>query len=459
MDIHSLFSSDTIVSLGTSIGHGGALAIIRVSGPKSFVIVQSVFTGKDLESQKGQTIHFGHIKKGTELIDEVLVSVFKEPHSFTKENSVDISCHASPYIVEQILQLLLHAGARLARPGEFTQRALKNGRFDLAQAEAVADLIHSETAMAHRVAIQQIRGDFSAKIQKLRSSLIHFASLLELELDFSDEDVEFANRAKLKHLVQDIIENINPLIASFSWGNVVKKGVPIVITGKPNVGKSTLLNSLIGEEKALVSKIPGTTRDVIEERIRLEGVDVRFVDTAGMRKAQDPVEAMGIARAMQEIQKAHLILQVLDLSQESVQSIKDKFREFALEKTPYLVVGNKSDIGGEAVKKVCQQLGGIVISAQEKKGLKVLTKKIAQKIKNILPVKNTTIVVNARHYQALKATEKILQKVVQGLSKNQETVLLVFEIREALRHLGEITGEITTEDLLDSIFSKFCIGK
>lgn len=452
-----LTNQDTIVALATASGVA-AISIIRLSGIDSIELTNTIFKKVDLSNQKSHTVHFGTIRENDKIIDEVLVTVFKAPNSFTKENSIEISCHGSQFIINKIIQLLIKQGARMATPGEFTQRAYFNGRFDLAQAEAVADLIASENESAHMVAMNQMRGGISTEIKKLRKQLIDFASMIELELDFSEEDLEFANRDQLKSLILKINKVLSVLIQSFELGNVIKDGVPVVIAGKPNVGKSTLLNALLEDEKAIVSDIPGTTRDIIEDELNIEGIKFRFMDTAGLRKTDDRVEAIGVERTEQKLKEAALILYIFDLVTDTIEEIIAKEVELKNQKTPYILVGNKADLKIPS-SKLLEYENFISISAKSNEKLPELKDKILNLInlKNINT--NAVIVTNNRHYQSLCNTQNALHDVLRGLDNQISNDFLTQDIRQALYFLGEITGEITTDDLLDNIFSKFCIGK
>jgi len=449
---------ETIVALATAQGVS-AIAVIRLSGKDSIELAQKIFKGKDLTTQATHTIHFGTIHDGDRNIDEVLVSLFKAPNSFTKENSVEISCHGSPVIVKEIIKVLLKHGARLATPGEFTKRAFLNGRFDLAQAEAVADIIVAETDNARQAAFNQMRGGFSKEIQHLREELIHFASLIELELDFGEEDVEFAKRDDLKKLIHQIQTYLRSLIHSFDLGNVIKNGVPTVIAGKPNAGKSTLLNTLLNEEKAIVSEIPGTTRDVIEDEMLLGGISFRFMDTAGLRETTDIVEAIGVARTYENLRKASLILYLFDLSQSSLDEMYKEEEAIKKLNVPYIKVGNKIDRADAATIKQLEADGFVLISASQKTNIQHLKDKILSHF-HIGEVKQGDVLVtNLRHYQSLKQTNDALDRVLGGMDSGITGDFLAMDIRQSLHYLGEITGQVTTDDLLDNIFSKFCIGK
>ncbi|MFM8851040.1 MAG: tRNA uridine-5-carboxymethylaminomethyl(34) synthesis GTPase MnmE [Cytophagales bacterium] len=450
-------TDDTIVALATPQGIS-ALAVIRLSGGESIGITNRVFRGKDLTRQPSHTMHFGLITDGDRPIDEVLVSVFREPSSFTKEDSIEISCHGSPTIVKEIIKVLLKQGARMAKPGEYTKRAFLNGRFDLAQAEAVADLIHAENDNARQAALNQMRGGFSKEIQHLREKLIHFASLIELELDFGEEDVEFAKRDELKQLIFKIQSYLKPLILSFDQGNVIKNGVPVVIAGKPNAGKSTLLNALLNEERAIVSEIAGTTRDVIEDEMILGGITFRFMDTAGIRHTLDTIEAIGVQRTYESMKKASLILYLFDLTETSNEEIDREESEIKKLGIPYLKIGNKLD---QASPDVLKNLGNdfVLIAAAAKTNLEKLKHRIIS-LFQVNDVKQGDVVVtNLRHYQNLLQTNQSLTHVLEGMDGHVTGDFLAMDIRQSLHYLGEITGEITSDDLLVNIFSKFCIGK
>ncbi|PRX55245.1 tRNA uridine-5-carboxymethylaminomethyl(34) synthesis GTPase MnmE [Flagellimonas meridianipacifica] len=452
---------DTIVALATPPGVG-AIAIIRVSGEEAISIVDSLFAsvrGKKLGNQKTHTVHLGHIKDGTKALDEALVSVFKGPNSYTGENVVEISCHGSPYIQQQIVQLLLRNGCRTASAGEFTLRAFLNGKMDLSQAEAVADLIASDSASAHEIALKQMRGGFSNEIEELRQELLNFASLIELELDFSQEDVEFANRDQFNTLLLKISEVLKKLIDSFSLGNVMKHGVPVAIVGEPNVGKSTLLNVLLNEEKAIVSDIAGTTRDAIEDQISIKGINFRFIDTAGIRDTQDTVEQIGIELTFSKINKAKLVIYLFDgknYNDSTLQEITTKFPD-----KPLLPICNKTDtLDKETMEKLKASVPGVsFISAKTGEGVETLKEKLYNSVETGTLKGDNIVVSNSRHYDALlKALEEI-QKVKEGLDIGVAGDLMAIDIRQALFHLGEITGSVTTDDLLGNIFSNFCIGK
>ena len=451
---------DTIVALATPQGVG-AIAVIRLSGKDAIKITNRIFKGKDLEKQASHTIHFGTIRDGDKIIDEVLASVFVAPKSFTKENVVEISTHGSSYIINQVLKLFVRKGIRLAKPGEFTQRAFLNGQFDLAQAEAVADLVHADSETSHQAALNQMRGGFSSEIQELRNQLIHFASMIELELDFVEEDVEFASRDDLRRLVERILRIVEELILSFDLGNVIKNGVPTVIAGKPNAGKSTLLNALLNEEKAIVSDIAGTTRDFIEDEISIGGVIFRFIDTAGLRETTDTIEAIGVSRTQEKMRTASLILYLFDLSDTDLVEINRDINKLENLGVPFLKVANKTD---KAKKNIINELKAnhpdtIFISAGQKENLEGLKLRILELVNLDKFRTGNTIITNVRHYDSLTKTRESLLDVLTGLDSQVTNDFLAMDIRRALHYLGEITGQVTTDDLLANIFSKFCIGK
>lgn len=459
MSVSTSNTQDTIVALATSPGSQGAIAVIRVSGTDAISLVNSVFKGKDLNKQASHTIHFGTIREGEEIIDEVLVSLFVGPNSYTKENSVEISTHNSKYIIERVINLLIRKGARAARPGEFTLRAFLNGGLDLSQAEAVADLIASNSSASHQIAMQQMRGGFSNQLKKLREDLVHFASLIELELDFSEEDVEFANRDQLKALIQKIYSVINKLIASFEQGNVLKNGVPVVIAGKPNVGKSTLLNALLNEERAIVSDIAGTTRDTIEDEINIKGITFRFIDTAGIRHTEDVIEAKGVERTREKMKQARLIIYLFDPTQDKIEAVQEQIQEVKDLNIPFVTIINKSDLITESQRAEYQVLNPLYISAKEQLGIEELKDELLNQV-NLSNINTDDVMVtNIRHVEALQHTQTALEKVLYGIDNPVTSDFLAMDIRQALHHLGEITGTVTTDDLLDNIFSKFCIGK
>lgn len=458
----SLYHTDTIVALATP-GGIGAIGVIRLSGDEAISIASAVFRGKDLRKQLTHTIHFGSVADGELVLDEVLMSVFIGPRSYTRENVVEISCHGSAYIIESIIRLLIRKGARAAKPGEFTLRAFLNGQLDLSQAEAVADLIASDSRASHQVAMQQLRGGFSNQLQVLREQLIHFASMIELELDFSEEDVEFANRDQLKQLILDINRVILTLIQSFELGNVIKNGVSTVIAGRPNAGKSTLLNALLNEERAIVSPIPGTTRDTIEELLNINGVNFRLIDTAGIREATDTIEALGVQRTMEKISQSALLVYLFDINTLSPDEFYTDVQKLQREDLPLLIVANKMDqeMATEKLTRINMPAGlqFIAISALEKQNIDALKQAIYDLALQGKLTGQETMITNIRHLEALQKTETALQSVLAGIDNPVTSDFLAIDIKQALYYLGEITGQVTTDDLLDNIFSKFCIGK
>ena len=461
---------ETICAISTGAGEG-AIGVVRLSGAKSFAIIEPLFHGKKLSEQPSHTIHYGTIRDGEKLIDEVVVSIFKGPNSYTGEDVLEISCHGSSYILDQLMQLLLRNGAVAAKPGEFTLRAFLNGKLDLSQAEAVADLIASDSEASHRMAMSQMRGGYSNQINELRQKLIDFASLIELELDFSEEDVEFADRKDLSNLVEQLRKNIAVLIQSFSSGNVLKQGVPVAIVGEPNAGKSTLLNALLNEDRAIVSDIAGTTRDVIEDEVNIGGIKFRFIDTAGIRNTTDEIESKGIEKTYQKIEQATVVLQIIDAvknDKEAVEAlVKDVRSRLQDEQTQLLVIANKVDklTGGDnsIPATLAEKFAGIenvlYVSAKEQHNVAEIGKQLVSFANAGILGKQDVIITNARHYEALQKAEEALDKVAEGLETNVSGDFLAMDIRQALFHLGEITGEVTTDDLLGNIFGKFCIGK
>jgi len=467
--------TDSIIALATPSG-AGAIAIVRISGENAITIGNSVFQsikGKDLTKQKTHTLHLGHIIDDTKTLDEVLVSIFKGPNSYTGENTIEISCHGSTYIQQQIIQLLLRKGCRMANPGEFTLRAFLNGKLDLSQAEAVADLISSDNEASHQIAMQQMRGGFSNEIAKLREELLNFASLIELELDFAEEDVEFADRTQFHELLNRIEFVLKRLIDSFAVGNVIKNGIPVAIVGEPNVGKSTLLNALLNEERAIVSEIAGTTRDTIEDELVIGGIGFRFIDTAGIRETEDVVESIGIRKTFEKIEQAQVVLYLVDGSRLSVDG---KLETLLLEvgktrnqfpQKPILVIINKMDlISTENISLIDkelttnnQQLTTIYISAKENIGVDELKNQLLSFINTGALRNNETIVTNTRHYDSLLKALDEIQKVKYGLKTHLSSDLMAIDIRESLYHFGMITGEVTNDELLGNIFANFCIGK
>ncbi len=452
--------NDTIIALATPQGVG-AIAVIRLSGNDAIRLTNEVFFGKNLEKQESHTIHFGTIRDGEKIIDEVLVSLFIAPKSFTKENVVEISTHGSSYIINQVIKLFLKKGVRPAKPGEFTQRAFLNGQFDLAQAEAVADLIHADSETSHQAALSQMRGGFSSEIQQLREKLIHFASMIELELDFGEEDVEFASRTELQELVERLLRVVEELILSFDLGNVIKNGVPTVIAGKPNAGKSTLLNALLNEEKAIVSEIAGTTRDFIEDEINIGGVIFRFIDTAGLRETTDTIEAIGVSRTQEKMKTASMILYLFDLGDTDLIEINRDVNKLENLGVPFLKVANKIDKANPLLINELKEKhpDTIFISAGNKENLEGLKVRIMELVNLDKFKTGNTLVTNVRHYDSLIKTRDSLLDILKGLADEVTNDFVAMDIRRSLHYLGEITGEITTDDLLANIFSKFCIGK
>ena len=451
---------DTIVALATPPGIG-AIGIIRLSGNNTYHIVNQLFPSKDLQKQSSHTLHVGFLKKELMILDEVVVSLFKNPTSYTGEDVIEISCHGSPYVQQQVIDACIELGARLAKPGEFTQRAFLNGKLDLAQAEAVADLIAANTNASQKAALHTIRGGFSENLMALRERLIRFSALIELELDFSQEDVEFADREQFHKLINEMQVATDKLITSFQLGNVIRNGVSVAIIGKPNAGKSTLLNSLLNENRAIVSDIPGTTRDTIEEIINIDGILFRLIDTAGIRKQSgDSIENAGMERSIEKMKQADLVLYLFDAG-EGKAEIVNKKSEFESQQFNYLFVANKIDIRGE---KVAKEIFGdfdkmIFISAKQHLHTDTLKERMVDAVLQGQVQTENTVVTNARHYHALKEVEKSLSDIQEGLNNKLPGDLLALDIRRCLHYLGEITGEITNDDQLDYIFSKFCIGK
>lgn len=463
-----MINNDIICAISTPQGNG-AIAVIRLSGNEALVLCDKVFRlpneNKKLTDQLANTIHFGTITDNDKIIDEVVVSIFKNPHSYTGEDVVEISCHGSEYIQQQILQLFIKNGARLAKPGEFTMRAFLNGKMDLSQAEAVADLIASSSAASHKVAVQQMRGGFSSEIANLRDRLLNFISLLELELDFSEEDVEFADRKQLDNLLNNIQNLIHKLLKSFDLGNVIKNGVPVAIVGHTNVGKSTLLNRILNEEKAIVSDIAGTTRDVIEDVINMEGVSFRFIDTAGIRETTDIIESIGVERTYDRIAKASIVLLLVDATEgldemiKAIKTVKDKIGDGDKK---LIVVLNKIDKAGTKLDMqnlLNKQDVILKISAKTGENIDQLVKELLSVVNLSALNQNEVIVTNVRHYEALEKASVALQRAIDGLNSGITGDFLAQDIRETLHYLGEITGEITTDEVLGNIFKNFCIGK
>ena len=467
-------TNDTICAIATANGVG-AIGLIRVSGNKSLEIVSSVFS-KSLVDKPTHTVHFGTIlSENKDIIDEVLVSIFHQGKSFTGEESAEIACHGSPYIQQQIMRVLLQNGCRLAEPGEFTMRAFMNGKMDLSQAEAVADLIASQSKNAHTIAMKQMRGGFSNELKEIREKLINFASLIELELDFAEEDVEFADRTQLKLMVKEVLLYIQKLAKSFELGNAIKNGVPVAIVGAPNTGKSTLLNTLLGEDRAIVSNIEGTTRDVIEETLNIDGIVFRLIDTAGIRESVDTIENLGIERSLEKINQAQIVVVMSDFSEKGSEleghasmdtlTAKEWIEKLHAEHPDkkFVLVGNKADLRQNEKlnenEEQTDEIPFIPISAKKGLGIDELKQWMVNQLTENFDIANDTIVSNLRHYEALKKTEVSLLKAQEGLHSLTTSDWIAMDIRQAMYDLGTITGDISTDDLLGNIFSKFCIGK
>tara|TARA_B110000003_G_scaffold23804_3_gene22814 strand:+ start:5154 stop:6518 length:1365 start_codon:yes stop_codon:yes gene_type:complete len=451
--------NDTIVAQSTPQGIG-AIGIIRLSGKNSIKIVNTLFPSKDLSKVDSHTIHYGNIEYKGLIIDEVLVSIFKEPNSYTKENIVEISCHGADFIIKKILSLTIMLGARVADKGEFTFRSFLSGNIDLSQAEAVSDLISSNSENSHKIAINHIKGVFSNKIKKLREDLINLSSLLELELDFSEEDVEFANRDQLKNLLNEILSFNNLLLDSYKLNNVIKDGINVLILGKPNVGKSTILNGLIEDDKAIISDIPGTTRDVLEDTITIGGNLLRFIDTAGIRETEDKIEKIGIKKALNQIDNASLILYIIDLNNTDSKSLNSEINSEFLKNKNVIYVGNKADLKIEKdIINLFKKNNFLMISANNSIELINLKGKIDLFITKNLINEDSSIMINERHFSSLTNVNESINNVKKNLNNKSNTDLLALDIKYALNHLGEITGEVTNDEILGNIFSKFCIGK
>lgn len=451
---------DTIVALATAPGIG-AIGVIRISGSRAFQIVNSLFPSKDLEAQPSHTIHVGMLRQDGQLLDEVVVSLFRGPRSYTGEDVVEISCHGSPYVQQQVIQALTQHGARLAKPGEFTQRAFLHGKMDLAQAEAVADLIASNTQAAQQTALHAMRGGFSARLSELRDRMLRFSALIELELDFSQEDVEFADRKEFYSLINELDKNTHTLLDSFRLGNVIRNGVSVAIIGKPNAGKSTLLNALLQEDRAIVSDIPGTTRDTIEEILNIDGILFRLIDTAGIRQhTSDVIESAGMERSLEKMKQADLVIYLFDVA-DAVSDLQYWRQQLIAAGRTYLLVGNKVDITGELItrEKYSQEEQVLFISARNHLHLELLREKMVDAVLAGHVQAESSIVTNARHYHALQQVQKSLNDIRAGLDDRLPGDLLALDIRRCLHFLGEITGEVNNEEMLDYIFSKFCIGK
>jgi tRNA modification GTPase len=467
MNLEHISSKDTICALATPAGTG-AIAIIRLSGAEAFNICEKVFVPngklKHMSEMPSHTLHLGAFFDQLDLVDEVLISVFRHPASYTGEDVIEISCHGSIYIQKKIIEVLLSNGARMADPGEFTIRAFLNGKFDLSEAEAVADLIASNTKVSHELAIEQMRGGFSSKIRWLRARLLEFVSLLELELDFSEEDVQFADRTSLIKLLSDIKDEVVRLKSSFALGNVLKYGIPVAIVGKPNVGKSTLLNALLNEERAIVSDIPGTTRDTIEDTINIEGINFRFIDTAGLRHSIDSIESMGIYRTYEKIGQASVVLYVFDINETTEDDIDEAIADIRsqvnIPDKEIILIANKTDMLLESPHtfRKLVDMDTLFVSAKRLENINLITNRLLNSVQ-LGEMGDKTIVSNLRHYDALAHTLGSIMNVEKGFEDGISSDLIAIDIRQALYHLGLITGEITSDEILGSIFGKFCIGK
>jgi len=462
-----LLKNDTICALATPAGVS-AIGIIRISGDETFPICEKMLhpSGKpfQLSTAPTHTLHLMQLFEDGEMLDEVLVSIFHAPHSYTGEDSIEISCHGSLYIEQKIVELLIKNGIRLAKPGEYTMRAFLNGKLDLSQAEAIADLIASNSKAAHDIAIDHMRGGFAKKLHDLRHDLVNFATWINLELDFSEEDVEFADRKEIRKLLLTIKEELIKLIGSFSLGNVLKNGIPVAIVGKPNVGKSTLLNAILNEERAIVSEIPGTTRDTIEDTLVIQGVPFRFIDTAGLHQTTESVENMGIERTYQTIEQASVILYMIDINETTIDDINEAlldFKEHINNKSKrFIIIANKTDLLVETPHHFPDfvELETIFISAKRKENINLIIESLLKSV-NTEKLESNTIISNARHYEALKKALEAMENVENGLNEHIPSDLLSTDIKLAIHYIGEITGEITTDEILDNIFNKFCIGK
>ena len=450
--LHSDSINDNICAISTPPGFGG-IAVVRVSGPDAIQIVNTIFS-KEISKAKGYSLHYGEIIKNNHDIDQVVVSIFKSPKSFTGEDVVEISCHGSTYIQQEILLLLTENGARIAKPGEFSQKAFINGKMDLTQTEAIADLIHAKSKSAHDIALNQMKGGFANELSTLRTKLIELASLVELELDFSEEDVEFADRDQLQSLIETIIQNLEKLKQSFNYGNAIKNGVPVVILGRPNAGKSTLLNNLIDDDRALVSDIPGTTRDTIEESSIINGIEFKFIDTAGIRETKDKVEKMGVERTLSMVEKASILVYVYDASTTTLEEVEQDLLAFQKVAIPKLIIANKIDLVNNVEFK--QHLN---ISATNKEDTEKVKSKVLDLFSSLAENHEGVILTNARHLEAIQLSLADLSKVRDGLNNNASGEFIAMDIRQSLHHIGTITGEISSDELLGNIFANFCIGK
>lgn len=457
-----MINQETIIALATPTGLG-AISVIRISGLNAISITEKLFkskVNKKLSNQNSHTVHLGHLIKNNHELDEVLVTIFKGPHSYTGENTIEISCHGSTYIQQEIIDLFIENGIRVANPGEFTLRAFINGKMDLNQAEAVADLIASENEGSHKLAMEQMKNGFSNDLKKLRAELLHFSSMIELELDFSQEDVEFAERSEFKKLTVRIQNELEKLIDSFKSGNVLKNGISVAIAGKPNAGKSSLLNTLLNEDKAIVSDIPGTTRDSIEDSLVIDGINFRFTDTAGLRETKDIIESKGIEKTKEKINNARVLIYLFDSNDTTFSEISSDLKSFKRKDLSVLLVRNKIDIKNTNQKLITEleKFELIEISANNSESVSLLKKRLVNEI-NILNPYTDTVISNSRHYEALMKALKAIEEVNVGLKSDISGDLLSVDIRKSIEHLAEITGEITNDDVLRNIFANFCIGK
>ncbi len=460
-------NNDTICALATANGVG-ALGIIRVSGDEALAVVQKSFPGKNLSKQKSHTIHYGYFMDGEEAIDEVMLSIFLAPKSFTTENSVEIAFHGSPHIGKRILETLIKNGARMAKAGEFTLRAFINGRIDLSQAEAIADVIASENEASRKVAISQLKGGITNEISFLRTDLLNFVSLIELELDFAEEDVEFADRSALVGLLNKIEVKLNSLIESFQYGNAIKNGTAVAIIGKPNAGKSTLLNALLKEERAIVSNIAGTTRDTIEEVLHIKGHAFRLIDTAGLRETMDEIEAIGVKKAKEKVENANILVYLADAATEDFSEDIEMIKSLQRDDLKLIICATKIDEVSPATYEkaedifrnaISQEFDLIKISAVENQNIQDLKNELSSYVEQLKASENNVVITNQRHFEALQKSLEAVQKVKESITFQISTELLAYELRNALEHLGEISGEVTNDEVLGNIFSKFCIGK
>ena len=457
-----MINQETIIALATPNGLG-AISVIRISGLNAISVTEKLFKpkgNKKLSNQKSHTVHLGHLMKNSHELDEVLVTLFKGPHSYTGENTIEISCHGSTFIQQEIIDLFIENGIRVANPGEFTLRAFINGKMDLNQAEAVADLIASENEGSHKLAMEQMKNGFSNDLKKLRAELLHFSSMIELELDFSQEDVEFAERSEFKKLTVKIQTELEKLIDSFKSGNVLKNGISVAIAGKPNAGKSSLLNTLLNEDKAIVSDIPGTTRDSIEDSLVIDGINFRFTDTAGLRETEDIIESKGIEKTKEKINNARILIYLFDSNDTTFNEINSDMKSFKREDLSVLLVRNKVDLKNtnQILINELEKFEIIEISANNAESVNLLKKRLINEI-NILNPYTDTVISNSRHYEALMNALKAIEEVNIGLKNDISGDLLSVDIRKSIEHLAEITGEITNDDVLGNIFANFCIGK